>query len=126
MTEHARYYGVGVSTVDLPDYPWARQRQSLNGRDIMGACYALLTDGTWLLLHRGLPGRFSALRIWSSQTLGTTGPAMGAPRWNWGRQLPNLADPGTRDIWVRLQALHDVLTSWSNSGSGNSGAGHGH
>src|SRR5262249_12700241 len=91
MTEHAPYYGVGVSTVALPSLPWAQQRLSQKGHDIMGACFALLADGTWLLLHRGLPGQFSALRIWSSQTL-DTGPTMGMPRWNWGRHLPNLSD----------------------------------
>jgi hypothetical protein len=124
MTKHARYYGVGISTVDLPDFPWPQQRLSQNGYDIMGACFALLADGTWLLLHRGLPGQFSALRIWSSQTL-DTGPALDLPRWNWGRHLPRLADPATRDIWVQLQTLHDVLTAGSNPGAGRSGAGHG-
>jgi hypothetical protein len=124
MTGYARYFGVGVSTVDLPDNPWTRQRQSQNGYDIMGTCYALLADGTWLLLHRGLPGQFSALRIWSSQNL-DVGPSMIARRWNWGRQLPQLADPLTRDIWVQLQALHDVLTAGSNPGASHLEAGRG-
>jgi hypothetical protein len=125
MTDYARYFGVGISTLDLPDFPWVRQRLSQNGYDILGACFALLADGTWLLLHRGLPGQFSALRIWSSLTL-DTGPAMDLPRWNWGRHLPRLADPATRDIWVQLQALHDVLTAWSGPGASYAGAGHGH
>jgi hypothetical protein len=124
MTEYARYYGVGVSTVDLPNFPWLQQLQSPNGYDIMGVCYALLADGTWLLLHRGLPGQFSALKIWSSQSL-DTGPAMDLPRWNWGRHLPKLTDPATRDIWVQLQALHDVLTAGSNPGAGHLGVGYG-
>jgi hypothetical protein len=123
MTEFARYYGVGVSTVDLPNFPWTRQRQSQNGYNIMGACFALLADGTWLLLHRGLPGQYSALRIWSSKNL-DSGPSMNLRRWNWGRDLPQLADPATRDIWTQLQALHRILDAGS-PGAGYPGVGHG-
>jgi hypothetical protein len=118
MTRYARYFGVGVSTLDVPDRPWARQRQSDSGYDIMGRCLALLADDTWLLLHRGLPGHFSGLRIWSSQTLDSAS-AMNPRRWDWGRHLPDLADVATRDIWLQLQTLHDVLSVGNDSGGGH-------
>jgi hypothetical protein len=120
MTTGARYLGVGVSTVDLPEFPWAHQRQSRNGYDIVGRCFALLVDGTWLLLDRGHHTQFTALRIWSSRTLDTSAH-LNLRRWNWGRHLPELADPATREIWVQLQGLHRVLAEATCPG-----AGHGH
>ncbi len=116
MTPAARYYGVGVSTLDLPDRPWVQQRRAGTGYDVMGRCYALLADGTWLLLQRGMPGQFSALRIWSSQTLDAE-LAQSMRRWNWGHHLPELTDVETRDIWYQLQALHGVLSEANHPGA---------
>ncbi len=118
MTADARYLGVGVSTLDLPEFPWAHQRQSRNGYDIVGRCFALLVDGAWLLLDRGHRSQFTALRIWSSRTLDTPSH-MNMRRWNWGRDLPELTDPATRDIWVQLQGLHRVLAGVTSPGAGH-------
>ncbi|HKT05214.1 MAG TPA: hypothetical protein VJT31_37335 [Rugosimonospora sp.] len=119
-TGDARYFGLGVSTVDLPEYPWVRQRQSHSGFDIVGRCFALLMDGTWLLLDRGHREQSTALRIWSSTTL-YDASHVNVRRWHWGHHLPELTDPATRAIWVQLQRLHRVLTVATNQG-----AGHGH
>jgi hypothetical protein len=109
MTPQAGYFGVGLSTLDVPGLPWRWQQKAAgSGFDVAGRCFALLADGTWLLAERGGINQFSLLRIWSTHLLHTSiGQSM--RQWNWGKHLPDMADVATRDIWHWLHTLHDIL-----------------
>lgn len=118
------YFGVGLSTLDTPagrqrdgspaGGPWAQVQQRAGSVfDLPGRCLGLLADGTMLLLDRHV-GADRRLEIRSTHTLETQlGQAM--RMWTWDRDLPNLADPHTREIWIQLHHLHSLIA----------GAGHG-
>ena len=53
MSAHARYVGLGVSSLDTPDGSWDEmQRTAGSDMDVPGRCYARLVDGSTMLIDR--------------------------------------------------------------------------
>lgn len=109
MSAAAAYVGIGVSSLDTPHGTWQQTRHTItNSLDIPGRCYALLADGTFLLLDRGGEDRFTELTIRSTRSLDVR-PGQPSVRWQFDSALAALSDPDTRRTWQRLQQLHDSL-----------------
>lgn len=106
MSAGAVYIGVGVSSLDTAAATWAEVQASARGPlDIPGRCFALLTDGTLLLLERGAQDVFGDIRIQSTHDLNLE-PGLAARRWSWRVELH--AAPGTTEVWRQLSNLHDL------------------
>jgi hypothetical protein len=133
MSGHARYFGVGVSTLDVPGHSWHQQRTSFTPYQIVCHCFGILSDGTHFLLHRGSSDTCLAPQIWSSTNLDVS-YSSSFRRWRWARHLPDLVDPGrrdwyaslpelthpmARDVWQPLHRLHRVLTAATTRGGGH-------
>ncbi|GAA0805973.1 hypothetical protein [Spirilliplanes yamanashiensis] len=111
MTPGATYMGVAVSSLDTPAGRWADVRQQVAGSiDVPGRCYALLADGTMILMDRGGQSRFGHFEVRSTDSLDEI-PGDSMQRWTYDRSLADLADPATYDIWVRLRGLHDAVVA---------------
>jgi hypothetical protein len=106
MPVHASYIGLGVSSLDTAAATWEETQQRASGPlDIPGRCFALLRDGTLLLMERGARDVFGEVRIFCSHDLNVE---LGLPtrRWMWHPELR--AVEGTAEIWRRLEDLHTV------------------
>jgi hypothetical protein len=106
MSAHATYIGIGVSSLDTAAGTWDDiQRAAAGPLDLPGRCFALLTDGTELLLERGGQDVYGQVRILSTRDLNVE-PGIASRRWAWRADLHTL--PGTREIWRRLYDLHEL------------------
>jgi hypothetical protein len=108
MTPGAVYLGVAVSSLDTDDAPWElTQRTALNDMGVPGQCYATLSDGTKLVIHR------RSITDFGDVTVTTNRPhhqVMPTRRWQW-RYRPQHADPQSIDrarfnLWDQLDSLH--------------------
>jgi hypothetical protein len=107
MTDSAAYIGVAVSSLDSETLAWERIQQSASGPlDLPGRCYALLGDGTHLLIDRGGQDVFGEVRLASTHDLNVE-LGLASRRWAW---RPDVATTtGTADVWPRLAELHDLV-----------------
>lgn len=109
MSPFATYLGVGLSTLDTPAGTWTQVRTTAAGPlDVPGRGYALLTDGTAVLLERRQRRDLEPVAVHTNHPLvGPQGLSIGY-RW-----LPSLTDehtgPGTGILWHRLIELHHVI-----------------
>jgi hypothetical protein len=108
MSSGAVYLGVAISSLDTDDASWQQtQREALNDMGVPGQCYATLTDGTKLVIHRRAINDFGDVTVTTNRPHTQVLPAR---RWQW-RYLPGHADPHTIDrarfnLWDQLDALH--------------------
>jgi hypothetical protein len=104
----AAYLGVGVSSLDTADATWDQSRQRATGPlDLPGRCFALLRDGSMLLIERGAQDVFGEVRLVSTHDLNVRRD-VSARKWSW---LPDLTGiPGTAEIWRQLADLHGVAS----------------
>lgn len=104
MSAHAEYVGVGISTLDTRHGKWEEVQQRVSSPlDVPGLCYAVLTDGSRIVVERGA-GTIGATRIYSTHPL--TDPTNPVRMWTW------LRDPdanGLRTLWQWLGALHNLV-----------------
>lgn len=112
MSPWARYVGLGISSLDTPQASWRQTRQQAFGPlDVPGRCYALLTDGTMLLMDRGGQSRFGSFTVRSTHSLDVI-PGQPARIWRWAGDLTDLdSDPQTKPIWHWLHQLHQFVLS---------------
>ena len=104
VSPQAQYIGVGVSSLDGPDGRWQDVRlHATSALDIPGRSYALLIDGSRIVLDRG--ARYGgAGRIQSSHPL-DAGPGLSFRTWSW----LSGSDAGLAEVWGRLAELHDIV-----------------
>jgi hypothetical protein len=104
VSPRARYIGVGVSSLDGPDGAWESvRRHATSALEIPGRSFALLVDGSRLVLDRG--AQYGGVgRIESSHPL-DAGPGQSLRRWSW------LADPDgdLAQVWSGLAELHAIV-----------------
>ncbi len=107
MSPSTAYIGIGVSSLDSDTQPWERIQHSATGPlDLPGRCFALLGDGTHLLIDRGGQDVFGKVRLASTHDLNVE-VGLASRRWAW---RPDLAiTTGTVDVWPRLAELHDLI-----------------
>lgn len=106
MSARATYIGIAVSSLDTAGATWEEiQRVAAGPLDLPGRCFALLTDGTRLLIERGGQDVYGEVRILSTHDLNVE-PGLAGRRWAWRADLHELA--GTYEIWRRLHDLHDL------------------
>jgi hypothetical protein len=111
MSAGANYVGIAVSSLDTPAGRWADVRQRVAGSiDVPGRCYCLLSDSTMLLMDRGGQSRFGHFEVRSTDSLDEV-PGDSLQRWTYDRSLVDLSDPATRDVWVRLNGLHEAIVT---------------
>lgn len=114
MPPRASYIGVGISTLDTPAGSWAQIRSSATSElEVPGRCFALLVDGTMLLLDRHGEQGFGAFDVLSTHSLDVM-PGQPWRMWRWAYHLADLADPATRDIWHWLGQLHQLIAAGSH------------
>ncbi|HEY0699732.1 MAG TPA: hypothetical protein VGD43_18195 [Micromonospora sp.] len=105
MTERAEYLGIGISTLDSREGPWAEVlRRAGSPLEVPGVSYALLLDGTRLVVDRGGGTSHGTARVYSTHSL--TDPANPVRVWTW------LRDPdgeGLGHMWRWLGALHHLV-----------------
>ncbi|MEU7802634.1 hypothetical protein AB0B10_25580 [Micromonospora arborensis] len=114
----ATYVGVGVSTLDSDQGRWHQVARTLvdgsaagiyrSPFDLKGQCYALLTDGTALHIHRDPHGRLGDDGIRCNRTLD---PRRATYYYNPHENLTEQGDHASREVWRRLRALHHILTA---------------
>jgi hypothetical protein len=105
MSPYARYWGVGVSTLDTPVGDWAEvQARAMSVLDVPGRCFALGYDGARIIVDRS-ERVHGGSRIRSTHQLDST-PGMPSRMWSW---LAEPAEPGTEDVWSWLNELHRVV-----------------
>ncbi|MEW2477487.1 hypothetical protein AB0875_27215 [Micromonospora gifhornensis] len=112
---NAVYVGAGVTTLDTDRGRWHQVARTLrdvpaNGRrlsvfDLPGQCYALLTDGTALHLHRDPHAPLGVDGVRCNRTLDPDRISYYNPHAN----LTDQGDDGTREVWRRLTVLHRTL-----------------
>jgi len=111
MSAHARYLGLGVSSLDTPAGTWNEvQRSADSDLDLPGRCYARLVDGSTLLLDRLARNEFGASNVWTTHpTYDVSG--MRQRRWDFDRDLAESGDydPDFRATWHWLIQLHNVF-----------------
>ena len=107
MNPGATYIGLGVSSLDSDTETWERIQQSAGGPlDLPGRCFALLGDGTHLLVDRGGQDVFGEVRLACTHDLNIE-LGLAARRWTW---RPDLAiTSGTAEVWPRLADLHRLI-----------------
>lgn len=116
MSPQAFYVGLAVSSLDTPAGRWYDVRQRVNGSiDVPGRCYALMSDGTMLLMDRGGQARFGHFEVRASASLDEV-PGDSLQRWIYDRSLPELADPATAAIWHQLSLLHHSIAGRDTGG----------
>jgi hypothetical protein len=116
MTEHAAYVGAGVSTLDMPDMRWHRAAMTADtALDLPGRGFVLLHDGTAMLIERHAHRSFSEHGVWSNRSLDLR-PGHHTRVWTRAPRLVEDANEQTRQVWVQLRALHDVLRSTAAPG----------
>jgi hypothetical protein len=109
MSPQAAYIGVAVSSLDTPAGYWAHVRQQVSGSiDVPGRCYALLSDGTMLLMDRGGQSRFGHFEVRASESLDEV-PGESLQRWTFDGTLRELVDPATAPIWHQMRLLHHAI-----------------
>jgi hypothetical protein len=107
MSPHATYIGLGVSSLDSATDTWERIQHAASGPlDLPGRCFALLGDGTQLLVDRGGQDVFGEVRLAATHDLNIQ-LGLASRRWAW---RPDLATTtGTAEIWPRLAELHRLI-----------------
>lgn len=101
MSAQAAYLGLGVSSLDTPAGSWEQhQRTASSDLDVPGRCWAVLHDGSRLVVDRLAKQDYGRLDIQSTH---------GLPRPS--RRLDESASPGDADVWRWMWELHTVL--WS-------------
>lgn len=104
MSSRAQYIGLGVSSLDTPSGTWQQlQTQATSALDLPGRSFALLVDGTRILLDRGDKYGGSG-RIQSSHHLDTA-PGLSFRTWFWLQE----GDAATNEVWTWLQELHRTV-----------------
>jgi hypothetical protein len=107
MSPQARFAGIAVSSLDSPEGPWRKvQKRALGPLDVSGRCYAILTDGTKLLIDRNGMHTTGRLEIQSTGQLEDMTGSIGRS-WTWLRE--GNVDTATRAVWSALELLHHVL-----------------
>lgn len=107
MSASAVYIGIGVSSLDTADATWEQVQHVAGGPlDLPGRCFALLTDGTQLLIERGGRDVFGEVRIACTQDLNVE-LGLAARRWAWRPDLTTTT--GTAHIWPRMYDLHELV-----------------
>ena len=107
MSPHAAYIGLGVSSLDSGTETWERIQRSASGPlDLPGRCFALLGDGTHMLVDRGGQDVFGEVRLASTHDLNIE-LGIAARRWVWRPDLATTS--GTAEIWPRLADLHQLI-----------------
>ncbi len=107
MSRQATYIGLGVSSLDSATHTWDRIQHAASGPlDLPGRCFALLGDGTHLLVDRGGQDVFGEVRLAATHDLNIE-QGIASRRWAW---RPDLATAtGTAEIWPRLADLHRLI-----------------
>jgi len=113
----ARYAGVGVSSLDTPAGSWEQvQKRVESDMDVPGRCYALLVDGSTLLVDRLARQDFGAYRVWASH------PVLDASgqRQRWATTAHDIASsdaygPDHTAIWRWLAELNRVMAEGFHS-----------
>ena len=107
MSPFAAYIGIGVSSLDSEAQSWELTQQFASGPlDLPGRSFALLRDGTHLLIDRGGQDVFGEVRLQSTHDLSVE-LGLASRRWVW---RPDLATATrTADVWPRLAELHDLI-----------------
>jgi hypothetical protein len=119
MSANATYIGAGVSSLDTGAYTWEQIQQRASGPlDVPGRCFALLRDGSALVLERGGQDVFGCVTIQSSHDLNVE---RGVPsrRWQWRPDL--LTAPPTAEIFKQLYDLHAVTSRQRDCPGGRRG-----
>lgn len=110
MSGQAAYLGLGVSSLDTPAGAWPdAQRAAFNDMEIPGRCWALLYDGSRMIVDRFARQDYGRVEIQSTHVLhdvsgqvqrrwrhlddASFGPEVELT-WHWLRQLHNLIIPG--------------------------------
>lgn len=119
MSPRAEYVGVGVSTLDMPGSPWSSAAPAARSAlDLPGRGYALLLDGTALVVERRSNRGFTEPDTWCNRSLDIR-PGQQARLWSRTPRLVENADEPTRRVWERLRALHEVLLTTRTGGTGS-------
>lgn len=119
MTVHARYVGLGVSTLDTRAGHWADIRHHTESAlQVPGRAYIALLDDTKMVLERG--GPFGVIgTTWSSQPLEINQSMASYGSWKPLRRDPN--DP-IEPVWAALDALQaQVVRGMHARGAGGGG-----
>lgn len=107
MSSHAVYLGIGVSSLDTSMGTWEQAQHTASGPlDLPGRCFALLSDGTMLLVERGAQDAYGEVRIRSTHDLNLS-PGISPRKWTLKPDLA--ATAGTREIWRRIYDLHELV-----------------
>jgi hypothetical protein len=105
----ARYVGVAVSTLDMPDLTWAQASRAANSPlELPGRAMALLTDGTALLVVRRSHRGFGESGVFSTANL----EAHAGESLRFWTRSPRVTAEGndlTQHIWQNLHVLHTTL-----------------
>lgn len=103
LTPHALLLGAGVSSLDTPTGPWdAVRHQVSHPMDIPGRCYAMLIDGTAMIMDRGGLAQFVRVHVTCNAEL-----ADPSHEWSWERDLA-VRDDGAA-VFDRLHHLIRTL-----------------
>lgn len=110
-SRHARYVGLGVSSLDTPAASWPQVQQSAGSEiDVPGRCYARLIDGSMLLVDRLAKTDFGMSNVLTSDSIRDVS---GVPERSWGyaRDLAQSEAYGSenRATWHWLTQLNDVF-----------------
>ena len=104
----AEYVGVGVSTLDSLDRPWEQQRrEALDLDDIGGRVFALLHDGTAIVVDRAAARTgHGELGIHATRELNLRS---NFTRRMWIRHGDISTMPTAREVWEQMYELHHVI-----------------
>ncbi|MEJ3743111.1 hypothetical protein WEI85_07480 [Actinomycetes bacterium KLBMP 9797] len=109
MSSSAAYVGIGVSSLDTPNGTWPQvQRTAYSDMDVPGRCWAVLYDGTRIVVDRFAKQNYGQVDIQSTQVLHDVS---GQLRRRWRPLNEPNADEDTIYTWRFLRELHEVITS---------------
>jgi hypothetical protein len=105
VTVPAPYVGVGLSVLGNPTQPWETLRRG-DSNDIPGHCYAVLADGTFMLVDRAPRAELSRVTVHATAPMpyqeGST-----FRRWRHYHTVEQIR--ADNDIWEQLYALHCLV-----------------
>jgi hypothetical protein len=103
----APYLGVGLSCLGRPGQPWSELRRGDSG-DIPGQGFAILADGSVMLIDRAARRDLSRVMVHSTGELSFPDGAALRP---WTRHRTVESIPAPMEIWEQLHWLHVVTSS---------------
>ncbi len=106
MSATSVYIGLGVSSLDSSEASWEQAQGSARSPlDLPGRCYAVLRDGTALLVERAGRRDFGSVRIYCTHDL-TVEPGVAPRPWVWDPNLTTSSDGA--EVWRQLRHLHMI------------------